>query len=284
MGRVVGIAVISLLFAACGTSPGTGASTEGTVTKQYGPQGPQTATLHLPDGGGPHPTVVMIHGGFWLARYDAGLMTPLAEDLAARGYAVWNIEYRRVGNGGGWPATLEDVAAATDHLARIANDHPLDLDRVVAVGHSAGGQLATWLAARPGLPTDAPGADPKVAIRAVISQAGLLDLHEAAQRRLGGGSTQRFLDGSPTDVPTRYDLASPIERLPLGVPVVAVHGGDDGLVPPAQSESYVDAARQAGDDAQLVLVDGEGHFEHLDTGSGVWAVALDHLSRLTEAA
>lgn len=249
----------------------------------YGPDDQQTATLHLPDGDGRHPTVVMIHGGFWLARYDAGLMTPLAEDLADRGYAVWNIEYRRVGADGGWPATLGDVAAATDHLARIADDHPVDVDRVVAVGHSAGGQLAAWAAARPGLPADAPGAGPEVAIHGVISQAGLLDLRRAAERRLGGRSAQRFLGGSPDEVPDRYDLASPVERLPLGVPLVAVHGGDDGLVPPDQSRSYVEAARRAGDDAELVLIDGEGHFEHLDTGSEVWAAAVDHLRRLMEA-
>lgn len=249
----------------------------------YGPGEQQTATLHLPEGAGRHPTVVMIHGGFWLARYDAGLMGPLAEDLADRGYAVWNIEYRRVGADGGWPATLEDVAAATDHLARIADDQPVDLARVVAVGHSAGGQLAAWAAARSGLPADAPGAGPEVAIRAVVSQAGLLDLRGAAQRRLGGGSTQRFLGGSPDEVPDRYGLASPVERLPLGVPLVAVHGGEDGLVPPDQSRSYVEAARRAGDDAEFVLVEGEGHFEHLDTGSQVWTAAIDHLRRLTEA-
>lgn len=249
----------------------------------YGPDPAQFGDLSLPRGDGPHPAVVMIHGGFWLARYDAGLMTPLAEDLADRGYAVWNIEYRRVGAGGGWPATLEDVAAGSDHLARIADEHPVDLDRVVAVGHSAGGQLAAWSAARPSLPADAPGAGPEVAIRGVISQAGLLDLRGAAQGRLGGGSTPRFLGGSPDEVPDRYDLASPVERLPLGVPLVAVHGGDDGLVPPDQSRSYVDAARRAGDDAELVVVGGEGHFEHLDTGSQVWAAAVDHLRRLTEA-
>lgn len=252
------------------------------MKSDYGPEEQQTATLHLPEGDGRHPTVLMIHGGFWLARYDASLMTPLAEDLADRGYAVWNIEYRRVGADGGWPATLDDVAAATDRLARIADDQPVDLDRVVAVGHSAGGQLAAWAAARPGLPTGAPGADPVIAIDGVVSQAGLLDLRDAAAHRLGGGSTQRFLGGSPDEVSDRYDLSSPVERLPLGVPLVAVHGSDDGLVPPDQSRSYVEAARRAGDDAELVLVEGEGHFEHLDTGSQVWAAAVDHLRRLTE--
>lgn len=248
----------------------------------YGDGPDQHGVLRLPDGAGPHPIVVLIHGGFWLARYDAGLMTPLAEDLVERGYATWNIEYRRVGNGGGWPSTFHDVAAATDHLADLATAHPVDLDRLVAVGHSAGGHLATWLAARPALPTDAPGAHPTVTIGAVVAQAGLLDLRAAAEQRLGGGSTQRLLGGGPEDVPERYDLTSPIERLPVGIPVVAIHGAADDLVPSEQTRSYVDAARAAGDVATEVLVQGEGHFAHLDTRSAAWAVAVHHVSRLVD--
>ncbi len=247
---------------------------------EYGEDQAQHGVLHLPDGSGPHPTVVLIHGGFWLARYDASQMTPLAEDLVSHGWAVWNVEYRRVGNGGGWPATFEDIAAATDHLAAITETHPVDLDRVVAIGHSAGGQLAAWLAARPGLPADAPGADPEVAVHTVISQAGLLDLRGAAAQRLGGRSTQRFLGGAPDEVPDRYDLASPTERVPLGVPTVAVHGSADDLVPATQSRSFVDAATTAGDDATVVVVDGEGHFEHLDTGSRAWGAVHDALREL----
>lgn len=247
----------------------------------HGEHPEQHGHLYLPEGDSPHPTVVAIHGGFWLARYGADLMTALADDLVGRGYAVWNVEYRRVGNGGGWPDTLLDIASATDHLATIADDQPVDLDRLVALGHSAGGQLAAWLAARPGLPPDAPGADPTVQVRAVISQAGLLDLRSAAAGRLGGRSTERFLGGAPDEVPDRYRIASPVERLPLGVPVVAIHGGDDGLVPPVQSRTFAEQAERAGDAVDLVVVEGEGHFEHLDTSSGVWRAALEHLSRLS---
>lgn len=248
----------------------------------YGEDPAQYGVLHLPDGDGPHPTVVLIHGGFWLARYGADLMTPLAEDLTEDGYAVWNVEYRRVGNGGGWPTTFEDVAAAVDLLATIAEEHPVDLDRVVAIGHSAGGQLAAWLAARPGLPDDAPGSRPEVEVHAVISQAGLLDLRGAAEQRLGGGSTQRFLGGAPGEVPDRYDISSPTERVPLAAPVVAVHGSDDDLVPPSQSRAFVEAARTAGGDAELVVIDGEGHFEHLETGSRVWTAVRGALTRSEE--
>lgn len=246
----------------------------------YGDDPAQYGVLHLPSGDGPFPIVVTIHGGFWLARYGADLMTPLAEDLTTRGYAVWNIEYRRVGNGGGWPETLTDAADATDHLTTVAEDHPLDLDRIVAVGHSAGGQLAVWLASRPELPDDAPGAGPRLVPTGVVSQAGVLALREAAEERLGGGSTQRFLGGTPDEVPDRYDIASPVARVPIGVPVVAVHGADDRVVPPSQSQRFVDAARDVGDDAELVLVDGEGHFAHLDPGSEVWAAAVDAIDRL----
>ena len=248
----------------------------------YGDDPAQHGLLHLPDRGGPHPTVTLIHGGFWLARYDAGLMTELAEDLMGRGYAVWNIEYRRIGYGGGWPQTLDDVAAAVDHLAELAEEHALDLDRLVGIGHSAGGHLATWAASRPGLPAGAPGADPVVRVRGVISQAGILDLRTAADQRLGGGSTQRFLGGEPPDVPDRYGIASPIERVPIGVPIVALHGATDDLVPPAQTERFVEAALAAGDRARGLLVDREGHFEHLDTGSASWATAVHQLGLLVE--
>lgn len=248
----------------------------------YGDDPAQYGELHLPEGDGPHPAIVMIHGGFWLARYDAALMTPLAQDLTGRGYAVWNIEYRRIGNGGGWPRTLDDVAAATDHLADLAAEHRLDLDRLVSVGHSAGGHLAAWVAARPGLPGGAPGADPRVRVRGVISQAGILDLRTAAAQLLGGGSTQRFLGGEPTEVPDRYGLASPIERLPIGVPVVALHGATDDLVPPDQTQRYVEDAVAAGDRARGVLIEAEGHFEHLDTGSAAWATTVHHLDLIME--
>src|SRR5690348_11935492 len=127
--------------------------------------------------GPPRGVVVVVHGGFWRHAYDLSLGRPLAADLAATGLAAWNIEYRRVGGGGGWPATFDDVAAAVDALAGpVSSVHPLPLDRVVALGHSAGGQLAAWLSARPGLPPDAPGAHPRVTLRGAVSQAGVLDL------------------------------------------------------------------------------------------------------------
>jgi acetyl esterase/lipase len=238
-------------------------------------------------------TVVVIHGGFWKARYAADWGAPLAADLAARGWAAWNLEYRRVGNGGGWPATLADVAAGIDLLADLGEQSglaeppalgkqsggALDLRRVVAIGHSAGGQLATWAAGRPGLPAQAPGAAPRLQLTGVISQAGVLDLVQAAADDLGTGAVARFLGGLPDEVPETYRLASPRERLPLAVPVRCLHARDDDTVPFTQSADYVRAAQAAGADAVLVEVSG-GHFGVIDPAAPAWQAALDLLPEL----
>lgn len=247
----------------------------------YGEDPSQFGELHLPDGPGPFPVVVVVHGGFWRAAYDLSLGTPLAVDLAGRGYAAWNLEYRRVGDGGGWPTTFEDVAAGIDRLASlVADGSPLDLTRVVALGHSAGGHLAAWAAARPGLPTGSPGAGPAVSLTGVVAQAGVLDLRLAAEHGLGADATQEFLGGGPDDVPDRYAVASPVQRLPLGVPVICVHGEADTNVPPSQSRSYVEAATAAGDDAELRTVAGD-HFVLIDVGSAAWQTVVGAVGDLT---
>jgi acetyl esterase/lipase len=195
---------------------------------------------------GEGPVAVLIHGGFWKAEYDLTLMDALRVDLAARGWAVWNVEYRRLGNGGGVPATLDDVGAAIDALA----DLDVDRSRVVAIGHSAGGHLAAWAATRE---------NPRVAVTGVVSQAGVLDLQRARELRLSDGVVDRFLGEHPTSV------ASPIERLPLGVPTLLTHGGRDETVPLEISERF---ARASG--ATLVVEPDEGHFGHLDPGNPLW--------------
>ena len=161
---------------------------------------------------------MLIHGGFWRARYHLRLEDQLVADLAGRGWAAWNLEYRRLGwrSRGGWPATFEDVAAGIDLLGRL--DESLDLARVIAIGHSAGGHLALWAAARRGLPAAAPGSDPRIRLAGAVSQAGVVDLREAARLGLSRRAAESLLGGSPIKLPARYDLASPIERLPLGVP------------------------------------------------------------------
>jgi acetyl esterase/lipase len=220
---------------------------------------------------------VLIHGGFWRARYDLRLSDLLVTDLAARGWAVWNLEYRRLGwrSRGGWPHTLEDVAAGIDQLDRL--DEPLDTGRVVAVGHSAGGHLALWAAARPGLPAEAPGAEPTIRLAAAVAQAGIADLREVARLRLSGGAGARFVGGPPGRVPERYALASPIELLPLGVPQLLVHGDADDVVPVEIARRYAARAAEAGDQCTLVELPRVGHMEHLDPDSEAWRVAVTWL-------
>ncbi len=236
---------------------------------RYGEHPEQFAELLRPDSDEAVPVAVIVHGGFWRAKWDLALGRPLADTLPARGWAALNIEYRRVGNGGGYPVTLDDVAAAIDALADVAAAAPLDLDRVVTIGHSAGGHLAAWSATRH---------DPLVRVSGVVAQAGVLDLRQAAHDRLGDGACEAFLDGLPENVPDRYHHASPIEHLPLGVPILCVHGRADDVVPVSQSENFVAAARAAGDDAELALVEGD-HFVVIDPSSDAWRAVLNWLDR-----
>jgi acetyl esterase/lipase len=198
-------------------------------------------------------------------------MTGLCEDLARRGLAAWNLEYRRVGNGGGWPETFLDVAAGVDALAEI--DAPIDLSRVGAVGHSAGGHLALWTAARARLPAGVPGADPRVVPQAVVSQAGVADLRLAADTAPSDEPTRALL-GPPSDV---YSLASPRELVPLGVGQLVLHGERDETVSLEISRSYSAAASAAGDSCELRVLPDTGHFEHIDASSEAWRIAADWL-------
>jgi acetyl esterase/lipase len=248
---------------------------------RYGPRRGQVAELwHPDDRHGDVPVVVVVHGGFWRAPYTKVLTRRLAHAVASRGWAAWNVEYARVGplgGGGGWPTTLTDVAAAVDSLA----DHDgIDLDRVVACGHSAGGHLALWLAARPRLGADDPGAAPRVPVCGAVALAGMGDLTDAARRGLGGGAVDAFLGGTPAAVADRYRVASPVEHLPLGVPQVLVHGLADTVVPPEMSSEYVDTARAAGDDATYVALAGVGHRAVAAPRGPAWDAVAGHLTRL----
>jgi acetyl esterase/lipase len=246
------------------------------IKRRYGEHPSQYGELYLPAGRATArrpATVVIIHGGFWRAVYTCSLGRPLAVDLAARGYAVWNLEYRRVGNGGGWPGTLADVAQGIDHLAGL----DVDTTRVVAVGHSAGGQLAVWAAGRRSLAEGAPGAMPRVGLAKVIAQAGVLDLTGAATGRVGGGAVAELLGGMPEEVPQRYALADPMHAVPLDVPVVCLHSRRDEEVPFAQSAAYVAAARNAGADARLVETTGD-HYTMIDPAHPDWGRVVENLS------
>ncbi len=232
-----------------------------------------------PESDGGWPIVVLIHGGFWRDGFFLDLMSPLVPSLTERGIAVWNLEYRRVGAGGGFPATFEDIADAIDHLAVLAEHHPglLDLDRVATVGHSAGGQLATWAASRAVLPADTVGASPRVRPVSAVSQAGVVDLVDGADRSVGRTACADLLGGRPDEVADRYGQTSPIELLPIPATVVLVHGALDDTVPLRQSERYAAAARRVGASVELVVDETAGHYEHLDPDHAVWSAVLGAL-------
>ncbi len=248
---------------------------------RYGPHESQVADLHLPAAAGPHPVAVVIHGGSWRTRYGKVVTRPLAADLARRGWAAWNIEYRRVGPGGdgGWPETFTDVATAIDALADLPV--PLDLERLVVVGHSAGGQLALWAAGRDRLPAETAGASPRVRPRAAVSIAGANDLVGAFRAQGGGGSVAGLMRCAPEDDPERYALADPIQQVPLEVPVLLVHGPVDETVPVRRSRDYARAAQAAGGEVTLVEIPGRagGHRRHIDPDSAGWSVARAWLAR-----
>lgn len=284
-------AATPLVGAACSAPDGGSSAPVGAIdpagpgVHAYGDDPAQVAELRLPDGTGPHPVVVLLHGGFWRSSYDRTLMEPLAADLVPRGWAAWNLEYRRVGQtGGGWPGTFDDVAAAIDHLQVLVDaGAPLDLARVVAVGHSAGGHLALWSAGRHRLPAGAAGAEPVVALAAAVSQSGVSDLVAAADGRVGGRAVPDLLGGTPAAVPDRYATCSPVALVPVGVPTLCVHGRRDDIVPIDQSERWVAAATDAGDSAELVPFDG-GHFEVLDPTHQSWQVVVERLDVLAPLA
>ncbi len=248
----------------------------------YGSLSHQFGDLRLPSGPGPHPVVVVVHGGFWRAKYDLEHVGHLCADLTQRGVATWSLEYRRVGHdGGGWPGTLEDVALGVDFLRTLERSHALDLARVVALGHSAGGHLALWLGARHRLPAGGPlhREDP-LRLRGVVSLAGVVDLVCGFEWWLGDGIVDTFLGGSPVCVPERYRTASPAALQPLGLPQVLVHGTGDDTVPVAMSEAFCARGRELGDSVRCVPLPGAGHFELIDPRSREWPQVVEAVRSL----
>jgi acetyl esterase/lipase len=269
----------------------------------------------------PAPVVVLVHGGYWRDRYRLDLMHAMAADLASRGFAVWNVEYRRVGSpGGGWPGTFLDVAAAFDALADLAGQHRLDLTRIAAVGHSAGGHLALWACGRHRLADGTLGASaalgstalggtalggtahggtahggtaldadarstsrapfatpPRVTPVLAVSLAGVGDLCLAAELGLSDGAVRGLLGGGPEEIPAVYDVACPVQLLPLGVPQVVLHGTGDLDVPLEVSTRY---AQRAGAECDLVVLPGADHIALIDPESAAWPSVLNALTRL----
>ena len=237
------------------------------LTIQYGPAPEQVADLLVPDGPGPHPIVALWHGGSYAAEYGRDMLAPAAADLCSRGFAALNATYRRVGSGGGWPETFDDARAALDALTGL--DPALDLGDVTALGFSAGAPLALRVARRPGA----------VRPRRVLNIAGV-SMVEVAARAGGPGSSVHELLGDPDVEREAFDGADPAGDLPLGVASLHVHGSDDTHVPVAMTQAFVAAARAAGDlDAELVVVEGAGHFDVHEPGTEGWAAVVAWLLR-----
>lgn len=248
----------------------------------YGPDPSQIADLWLPKGPGPHPVVVLIHGGCWTAHVaDLSIMDFTASDLRSRGLAVWNIEYRRLGQpGGGYPGTYQDVAAALDRLPAEAKAHGLADGSYVVAGHSAGGHLALWAAARRRLPAWSPlhTAHP-LPVKAVVDIAGIPDL-KTDTNTVCGPDTVSAMAGAPS--PGRPDIfadTSPAALAPLGVPTWVIHGADDQAVLPAVGAAYAALARARGDQVEVITPPG-GHVEEISPGTEAWRTISDVIIRL----
>jgi len=244
------------------------------IREAYGPAPSQHVWIRRPRGTERLRTLVMFHGGYWRAKYDAGHVGHLCADLARRGWATVALEYRRIGEeGGGWPGTLNDVAAALDALQGMSVKHGLDLGRSVWMGHSAGGQLALWAVTRPAVA----GAlkRPSWRPRRVVGLAPVSDLVEADTLELSKHVTLELLGGTAKQQPARYADASPAAHLPLRVPAVVIHGTKDNVVPLAMNRSFVERARKAGDDMRLVMPEDVDHFDVIDPKSTVWPQVLE---------
>lgn len=243
----------------------------------YGKAPQQVGDLYLPKGHGPHAVVVLIHGGCWLGELPgAELMAPMVEPLRAKGFAVWNIDYRRLGQtGGGYPGTFLDAGAAVDELRTLAPRYHLDLAHVAVVGHSAGGHLAAWVAARGRIASPSPlhAANP-LPVRGVVSLGGILDL-EAYRAKgpsaCGGPPTIDGLVGRRADP---YADTSPASLLPGGVPIAVVSGGSDRIVPPAFGHDYAKRAKAAGDTVTDIEIPAAGHFDEIDPEAPAWATVI----------
>jgi acetyl esterase/lipase len=248
----------------------------------YGPEPQQFGHLRLPKGPGPHPVVIFVHGGCYLAEYSIAHAGALEQALADARYAVWSLEYRRVGDpGGGWPGTFQDLASGADHLTSLAQKYPLDLTRVVAAGHSAGGNSALWLAARPRLPKSSPlWLEKPLTIGGVLALAPAGDFAELHAKNGCGGVMGQLMGGSPASVPDRYRAASPGELLPIGVPQAVIIGGRDQSFS-AFGRSYVARATAAGErQLQLIEVPNAGHFDVIAPSTATWSIVRKALQDL----
>ena len=234
---------------------------------RYGDSDQQFVELWAPQLDTPHGYAILIHGGYWRAMWDATLSHPLAADLVARGWAVANIEYRRVGNGGGWPVTINDVRAAIV-AAKDARPQWCAAGAVINVGHSAGGQLAL-------LSADL--------VDAVVGLAPVTDVRRVDAEELDDNAALGFMGGHYADLPDAYDAASPIRQLPLDKPLLIIHGDVDIRVPEAHSEDFAAAAVAADDIIEYRMVAGLSHMDQIDPAAPHWPGTVEWMEHRTAA-
>ena len=251
----------------------------------YGNQPSQFGVLRLPDASGKCPVVITFHGGFWKAKYGLEEISPVDEDLTKRGYATWNVEYRRVGEpGGGWEGTFHDAMDSANFLSQFKKDFPLDLSRVVIIGHSAGGHLALWLASRINrLNQDMMDGLLQIPIKGVISLAGVSDLEKMWEIDAQNGidsPVENLMGGTPKEFPDRYRFASPIDQLPVGIPQILIHGDSDVDVPVELSLKYYHRAIGLKDQVDLKILPKTDHFMLIDPLSTAWQSVIDSLNKL----
>jgi acetyl esterase/lipase len=255
----------------------------------YGSDDSQFGELRVPPGPGPHPVVVLVHGGCFKATY-ASLkdLSPMADALKAEGVATWNLEYRRLGQAGaGWPGTYRDVGQGVDHLRALAAKYRLDLKRVIVVGHSAGGHLAMWSAVRRKLTASSPLGSPNpLGVRGVVNLAGPINMRDNIRNyeaECRDPVVTRMMDGGPSEKPENYAQASAGDHLPLGARQVLIWGEHENFVPRSLAESHIERAKAAGDDASLVVVRGAGHFEIASPKTAAWPIVSREIFRLLKS-
>jgi acetyl esterase/lipase len=285
LGLSLALGVLSLYGHPGGPEPAVpSAAAQGADTTAiriaYGPDPLQFGDLRIPSGPGPHPIAVVIHGGCWVNLFGLALMDAMSDTLTAAGVATWNIEYRRIDDlGGGYPNTLRDVGLAVDTVRDLAPLYNLDLGRVITVGHSSGGHLGFWVAARHRLRPHHPlrGKHP-LPLAAAIALAGIPNLAESLEINVCRGFAAVLMGGTPDEVPKRYTVASPSALVPLGLRQVLIHGTADEVVPVAMSEHYRETARLAGDpQVFLKKVQDAGHFDMIDPTLPHWPQVFERI-------
>ena len=226
----------------------------------YGTDPNQFGEIRIPESKPPFPLAICIHGGYWRAKYNLAHLGHLCAALTAKGIATWNIEYRRVGNlGGGWPGTFEDIRNAFRYVPQLSKRYNIDANKVLVLGHSAGGQLALCLAAH------------EPSLKRVVSLAGLVDLKQAWELHLSNNAVVEFLGGKPTEVPEHYREADPTESAISHSTVQwLIHGAADDTVPASFSRSYTELKKRHGEDVHYLEISTAGHFELIDPRSTAW--------------